>query len=175
LGLLSFLKRHIFAVYCIYRIFTSTLSTLHLLRRTSASQTPDPLPRLLVHFLPGNALSLETSVQLINLLLVSLVIVGSVAAVVTVLARVTRFQTVPPAAATLALVFLGAGYFVSTAVMVGSSAGGGIRRALGVRLTSGVFEEWFDVVYCGVVVVTGVGLVVSRKWNEEEEFEGKEV
>jgi len=77
--------------------------------------------------------------------------------------------------------FLAGTYFVSTALMVRSNLEekyvGGIASALGESLVRGMFEEWFDAVYFVVAGVTAVGLMVARRWNEEDviELEGKEV
>lgn len=69
---------------------------------------------------------------------------------------------------------------MSTAVMLRSNLPdkyvGGISNALGSSLRRGIFEEWFDVVFFVVAVVTQVGLMTARTWSEDEiELEGKEV
>jgi hypothetical protein len=188
LGLLSLVTRHIFALYCIYRILASGWSNIRLLlgkRRTTADE--DPISRILAILAKawistGNAVTLDIEGyrHLIGFILVGVVIGGSINAVMSTIRRMSRSAPLSAATYTLLISFLSGTYFVSTAVMLRSNLPdmyvGGIANALGSSLRRGIFEEWFDVVFFVVAVVTQAGLMIARNWSDDEiELEGKEV
>jgi hypothetical protein len=188
LGLLSLVTRHIFALYCIYRILASGWSNIRLLlgkRRTTADE--DPISRILAILAKawistGNAVALDIEGyrHLIGFILVGVVIGGSINAVMSTIRRMSRSAPLSAATYTLLISFLSGTYFVSTAVMLRSNLPdmyvGGIVNALGSSLRRGIFEEWFDVVFFIVAVVTQAGLMIARNWSDDEiELEGKEV
>jgi len=141
----------------------------------------DPIPRVLATlakaFTKSQSLDIEGYTHLINFFLVGLVIAGSINTVLTILARVSEFL-LSPVASNLFLSFLSVTYFISTAVMVWGNLSeryvSGIGKALGQSLSRGMFEDWFDVVYLSVVAAMSVGLILMRRWSEDE-FEGKQV
>jgi hypothetical protein len=188
LGLLSLVTRHIFALYCIYRILASGWSNIRLLlgkRRITADE--DPISRILAILAKawistGNAVALDIEGyrHLIGFILVGVVIGGSINAVMSTIRRMSRSAPLSAATYTLLISFLSGTYFVSTAVMLRSNLPdmyvGGIANALGSSLRRGIFEEWFDVVFFIVAVVTQAGLMIARNWSDDElELEGKEV
>jgi hypothetical protein len=188
LGLLSLVTRHIFALYCIYRILASGWSNIRLLlgkRRTTADE--DPISRILAILVKawistGKAVTLDIEGyrHLIGFILVGVVIGGSINAVMSTIRRMSRSAPLSAATYTLLISFLSGTYFVSTAVMLRSNLPdkyvGGIANALGSSLRRGIFEEWFDVVFFMVAVVTQAGLMIARNWSDDEiELEGKEV
>ena len=186
LGIISFLARHLFALYCIYRLLASAWSNICLLlgrRRLPSDQ--DPISRILAIIAKTTNttahLDLEGYRHLIGFILVGVVIAGSINAVMTVLQRVSKSTPLSAATSTLCMSFLAGTYFISTALMVRSNLGdkyvGGIANALGESLGRGLFEEWFDAVFFVVAGITGIGLMVMRSWSDEDQIEldGKEV
>jgi hypothetical protein len=185
-GILYFLGRHLFALYCIYRLLSSAWSNIRLLlgqHRIPSDQ--DPISRILAFIAKTTNttahLDLEGYRHIIGFILVGVVIAGSINAVMNVLQRVSKSTPLSPATSTLCMSFLAGTYFISTALMVRSNLNekyvGGIANALGQKLARGMFEEWFDAVFFIVAAVTGVGLLVIRSWNDDGmiEVEGKEV
>jgi Abscisic acid G-protein coupled receptor len=190
LGIFSLLTRHSFAIYCIYRILATTYSTLRrfLLGKPTLTPNEDPLSRILAILTKAwisttnVPLDIEAYRRLIGFTLVGVVIAGSINAVMSTIQRVSKSTPLNPATATLCISWLSGTYFVSTAVMLRSNLPekyvGGIGNALGgsSSLRRGIFEEWFDIVFCIVAGITGVGLFVARSWNTEDiELEGKQV
>jgi hypothetical protein len=188
LGIISLVTRHIFALYCIYRILTSGWSNIGLLlgkRRTTANE--DPISRILAILAKawistGNTVTLDIEGyrHLISFILVGIVIGGSINAVMGTIRRMSKSAPLSASTYTLLISFLSGTYFMSTAVMLRSNLPdkyvGGISNALGSSLRRGIFEEWFDVVFFVVAVITQVGLMTARTWSEDEiELEGKEV
>ena len=184
LGILYFLGRHLFALYCLYRLLASAWSNIRLLLgKHRIPSDEDPISRILALLAKTTTkthLDLEGYRHIIGFILVGVVIAGSINAVLTVLQNVSR-SPVSAATRSICMSFLAGTYFVSTALMVRSNLEekyvGGIASALGESLVRGMFEEWFDAVYFVVAGVTAVGLMVARRWNEEDviELEGKEV
>ena len=190
LGILSAIARHSFAIYCIYRILSTGYS---LLRRAFQGESPtsdseDPISTILALLARATlstthlSLDIEAYRRLISFILVGVVIAGSITAVGNTIQRLARSSPLSPALSALGEAWISGTYFVSTAVMLRSNLPeryvGGIGDALGnASLRRGVFEVWFDFVFCGVALLTGVGLMIARKWNEEEvsEVEGKNV
>jgi len=201
LGTLLFFARHIFSLYCIYRIFTSGWSIFYiLLGRTPVTPDQDPISRFLAilarawlttgtYFSETTqpTLNIEAYRRLISFALVGVVIAGSIHSVTRSISRISVLSTSSyvgnPALANLSMSWIAGVYFVSTAVMVRmllpEEYVGGIGRMLGEGLKRGVFEGWFDAVFFGVACVTGVGLGVVRGWKGGEdgmlEADGKEV
>ena len=108
------------------------------------------------------------------------VIAGSITAVMNTVQRLSNSAPMGAVTSTLWICWLSGTYFVSTAVMLRSNLPeryvGGIGRALGSSLRRGLFEEWFDVVFLLVAIVSGVGLLITRSWSEESiEMDGKQV
>ena len=188
MGILSLIARHSFAMYCIYRIVAIAWSNLRLLLHIHTIPAADEDPITQVLALLTQAWFTTTKVpfdlgsyrRLIGFILVGIVIAGSISAVMNTIQRLAKSNPLGPITSTLLMCWLSGTYFISTAVMLRSSLPekyvGGIGNALGTSLRKGLFEEWFDVVFFVVAVVTGAGLVVARSWNDEEsELEGKEV
>ena len=126
-------------------------------------------------------LDIDAYRHLIGYILVGIVIAGSINAVLLTVQRLSKSTPLSPAISALSISWISGTYFVSTAVMLRSNLPekyvGGIGNALGSSLQRGIFEIWFDVVFFVVAVVTGVGLILARSWNYDEniEIEGKEV
>ena len=179
IGTISILSRHSFAIYCIFRIIATAWSNLRLLLgiQPVPRADEDPLSRILAiitkaWFTTTDApLDIETYRRLVGFILVGIVIAGSITAVMSTVQRLANSSPLGAVTSTLWICWLSGTYFVSTAVMLRSNLPeqyvGGIGRALGSSLRRGLFEEWFDVVFFLVVVVTGVGLLVTRSWSEE--------
>jgi hypothetical protein len=186
IGLLSLLTRHLFAMYCLYRILATGYSNfrLFLFGRHPTNADEDPVSRilaLLTQTWTTAPLDIESYRRLIGFVLVGVVIAGSINAVMSTIQRLSKQAPLEAGTTTLAISWMGGTYFVSTAVMLRSGLPekyiGGIGNALGSSLKRGTFDGWFDLVYFGVAVVTGVGLLVARSWSDEDvmEVEGKEV
>jgi Abscisic acid G-protein coupled receptor len=190
LGILSYFTRHLFALYCLYRILSTTYTLLHTLLTPSPSshplQTEDPISRflaLLATYLSPSSLEtldIEAYRHLIGFILVGIIILGSINAVINTVQRISKATPLSARTSTLCMSWTSGIYFVSTALMLRGSLpekySGGIVNALGTSLSRGVFERWFDFVFLGSVGVTGVGLFVARSWSDESiEIEGKEV
>jgi len=187
-GLLAILTRHVFALYCIYRILSTGWSNLRsLLGKPRITADEDPISSILALITKAwisttkSPLDIEAYRRLIGFILVGVVIAGSINAVVSTIQRVSKSAPVAPATATLCISWISGTYFVSTAVMLRSNLPekyvGGIGNALGSSLRRGIFEGWFDVVFFIVAGITGIGLLLARSWNEEDtiQLEGKEV
>lgn len=186
-GILTYFTRHLFALYCIYRILSTTYTLLRSLTSTTqVSNTEDPVSRFLAllasYLSPSDleTLDIEGYRHLTGFILVGIIIAGSVNAVINTVQRMSKRTPLSPSISTLCVSWTSGIYFVSTALMLRGSLpekySGGIVNALGTRLARGVFERWFDVVFFLSVGLTGVGLFVARSWGEEDiEVEGKEV
>jgi len=187
LGILSYFARHLFALYCIYRILSTTHTLLRSLFSPSRiTNAEDPVSRFLAliasYLSPADleTLDIEGYRHVIGFILVGIIIAGSVNAVINTVQRMSKRTPLSPAVSTICVSWTSGIYFVSTALMLRGNLpekySGGIVHALGTSLSRGVFERWFDVVFFVTVAVTGVGLVVARSWNEEDlEVDGKEV
>jgi hypothetical protein len=185
LGLLVLLTRHLFALYCIYRILSTAWSNfrLFLLGRPTVSSDEDPISRILaILATPWTTAPLDIDAyrHLIGFILVGVVIAGSINAIISTIQRLSKSAPLAPAASALSISWVAGTYFISTAVMLRLNLPekyvGGIGNALGSSLQRGIFEMWFDVVFFAVAVVTGVGLILTRSWNYDENIEGgKEV
>jgi hypothetical protein len=101
-GILSLLGRHVFALYCIYRILTAGWSSIRLLvgkHRVTADD--DPISRVLAFISRGwisagnGTLDIEGWRRVIGFILVGIVIAGSINAVISTVQRV-----VPPTSLT---------------------------------------------------------------------------
>jgi Abscisic acid G-protein coupled receptor len=189
-GNIMAVTRHTFAMYCIYRIVSTGYSLLRRLLTTQSttSESDDPVSAILAFLTKASIstthipLDAEAYRRLISFILVGVVIAGSITAVGNTVQRLSRSSPLSPAVSALGEAWIAGTYFVSTAVMLRSNLPeryvGGIGDALGnASLRRGLFEGWFDFVFFGVAALTGVGLVIARKWNEEDaiELEGKEV
>jgi Abscisic acid G-protein coupled receptor len=190
-GILSLLTRHSFALYCLYRILATGWSNFRLLlgnsTTTETTAGEDPVSRILALLTKAwisttnVPFDIEAYGRLIGFILVGVVIAGSINAVMSTIQRLSRSTPLAPATYTLSMSWLSGTYFVSTAVMLRSNLPetyvGGIGNAFGSSLQRGIFEEWFDLTFFVVAVVTGVGLLVVRSWSDELdiELEGKEV
>jgi hypothetical protein len=188
LGIFLLFTRHVFALYCIYRIITTGWSNVRLLLgHLAITADEDPISRILAIFAKAwisttkVPLDMDAYRRLIGFILVGVVIAGSINAVVNTIQSVSRAAPLTPEAATLCISWISGTYFISTAVMLRSNLPekyiGGIGNALGSSLQRGIFERWFDITYFIVAVMTGVGLLVARSWGTSEmiEIEGKEV
>jgi Abscisic acid G-protein coupled receptor len=186
LGLLVLLARHLFALYCIYRILSTAWSNFRVffLGLPTVSSDEDPISRILaILATPWTTAPLDIDAyrHLIGFVLVGIVIAASINRVMSTIQRLSKSSPLSPAASTLSISWISGTYFVSTAVMLRSNLPekyvGGIGNALGSSLQRGIFEIWFDVVFFVVAIVTGVGLVMARSWNYNDniEVEGKEV
>lgn len=187
LGILSYFIRHLFALYCLYRILSTTYTLLRsLLTPSHPLQTEDPISRFLAllasYLSPSDleTLDIEGYRHLIGFILVGIIIAGSINAVIHTVQRISKASPLSARTSTLCVSWTSGIYFVSTALMLRGNLpekySGGIVNALGTSLSRGVFERWFDVVFLGSVGVTGVGLFVARSWSDESiEVEGKEV
>src|SRR5271156_4360038 len=197
LGTLLFFTRHLFSLYCIYRIFTSGWSIFYmLLGRTPVTPDQDPISRFLAilarawlttgTYLTSSSevatqptLNIEAYRRLISFALVGVVIAGSIHSVTRSISRISHFSIsshpsgISPALANLSMSWIAGVYFISTAVMVRmllpEEYVGAIGRMLGEGLKRGVFEGWFDAVFLGVACVTGIGLGVVRGWTGGED------
>jgi hypothetical protein len=187
-GIVLLLMRHLFALYCVYRIVVTGWSNFSLLLgRPRTSAEDDPVSRFLAIFAKAwmsttqVPLDIDAYRRLIGFVLVGMVIAGSVNAVADTVQRLSKSSPLSPALATLSICWISGTYFISTAVMLRSNLPeqylGGIGHALGSSLKRGIFEEWFDIVFFLVALATGLGLLIARSWNYENilEFEGKEV
>jgi len=175
-------------MYCIYRILATGWSNLRFLLGvpTAAVADEDPISQILALLTRAwftttkVPFDLEAYRRLIGFILVGVVIAGSISAVVNTIQRLAKSTPLGAATSTLWMCWLSGTYFISTAVMLRSNLPekyvGGISSALGKSLHRGLFEEWFNVVFFVVAVVTGAGLVVARSWSDEAiELEGKDV
>ena len=186
-GVLTLLVRHLFALYCIYRIFASGWSNIRLIRGLPTNiAEEDPLSRILAILAKAwisttkVPLDVDAYRRLISFILVGVVISGSVNAVVSTIQRVSKSAPLSPALTTLSISWISGTYFMSTAIMLRSNLPekyvGGIGNALGTALSRGIFDQLFDVMFFVAAAVTVVALLLARSWNEETiELEGKEV
>jgi len=187
-GIFILLMRHAFALYCIYRILATGWSNFRLLLgRPRITAEDDPVSRFLAIFAKAwmsttqVPLDIDAYRRLIGFVLVGIVIACSINAVGNTIQRLSKSSPLSPALATLSICWISGTNFISTAIMLRSNLPeqyvGGIGNALGSSLKRGIFEEWFDIVYFSVAVVTGLGLFIARRWSDENliEFEGKQV
>lgn len=188
LGILSYFARHLFALYCLYRILSTTYTLLRSLLSPNnpPTQSEDPVSRFLAllasYLSPSDleTLDIEGYRHLIGFILVGIIILGSINAVINTVQRISKSTPLSASTSTLCVSWTSGIYFVSTALMLRGNLpekySGGIVNALGTSLSRGVFERWFDFVFLGSVGVTGLGLFVARSWSDESiEADGKEV
>lgn len=188
MGIVSLITRHCFAMYCIYRIIATGWSNLRFLLGIQSARAADEDPISQILALLTKAwftttkvpFDLEAYRHLIVFILVGVVIAGSINAVMNTIQRLAKSSPLEAVTSTLWMCWLSGTYFISTAVMLRSNLPekyvGGIGSALGTTLRRGLFEEWFDIVFFMVSVVTGAGLVFARSRSDEAlEMEGKDV
>jgi len=174
LGRICITTSYVFSLYCLYRIFATTLAMLRRWRspRTTFAST-DPIT---------NALALAAKLwdptldraawsRQISFLLSGLMLLASFNAVlqtVLLFSRFTPARLLQSAQQNLALLVsqICATYVVSSALLLRSNLpremGGVIEEALGAPLDVKFVEVWFESWFLGTCVVTAVGIWVSR-------------
>ena len=179
---------HIFSLYCVYRILTTLLTSL---RRRLADPNShfvgsDPINNILAllvkHY--DSQLDREAWTRQISFLLSGMMLLASFSSVLQTFHLFARFTPglLRAAKANLALIVaqICATYVISVALLLRGIMPG---KVVGERLSSlggqdlQWVDAWFESWFLGGVVLTGVGVWVSKKiksldeWDDEEDIE----
>ena len=174
------------STYCIYRIFTTTLTTLRRQGRTSdlAASSTDPINRTLSllakHIYP--ALDQQSWSRQISFLLSGLILLASFNSVVQTFHMLTKLapSLLYQAQANLALIIaqISATYVISSALLLRSNLPSEMKsvvsEALGSPLEPGFVERWFDGWFLLASGGTAIGIWIGRKFSgdwDDWEFE----
>jgi hypothetical protein len=182
-----------FAVYCIYRIFSTSLTTI---RRTLfpspdptafSSSSTDPINRilsLLAKYFDPTLDQLAWSRQ-ISFLLSGIILLASFNSVLQTFHMITKLSPslLYQAQANLALIIaqISATYVISSALLLRSNLPFDERRvvseALGSPLEPGFVERWFEGWFLVASVATATGIWLGRKfastdWNDYDDYDG---
>jgi hypothetical protein len=184
-----------FSLYCIYRILTTSLTTLRRLLFPSpdptafTSSTTDPINRILsliAKHLDPTLDQLAWSRQ-ISFLLSGIILLASFNSVLQTFHMLTRLSPslLNQAQANLALIIaqISATYVISSALLLRSNLPTEMKsvvsEALGSPLEPGFVERWFEGWFMVASVGTALGIWIGRKfaggsrdWDDWDEFEG---
>lgn len=183
-----------FALYCIYRIFSTTLSCLRRLLfpspdpTTFSSSSTDPINRilsLLAKHVDPTLDQLAWSRQ-ISFLLSGVILLASFNSVLQTFHMITKLSPsfLYQAQANLALIIaqISATYVISSALLLRSNLPTEMKsvvsEALGSPLEPGFVERWFEGWFLLASAATAVGIWIGRKlagsgeWDDWDDFEG---
>jgi hypothetical protein len=181
-----------FALYCLYRIAATSFSSLRRWWQPDATfATSDPINNVLAllttHYDP--TLNREAWSRQISFVLSGVMLLLSFNAVLQTFRLFTRFFPTLAAHAQSALPLvvsqIAGAYVISSALLLRSNlpteVSSVISEALGAPLEGRFVEAWFESWFLVAVVVTSVGIVISRKvgssadWDEWEEGQDTEM
>ena len=183
-----------FAIYCIYRIFSTSLTTLRRILfpspdpTTFSSSSTDPINRilsLLAKHVDPTLDQLAWSRQ-ISFLLSGIILLASFNSVLQTFHMITKLSPslLYQAQANLALIIaqISATYVISSALLLRSNLPTEMKsvvsEALGSPLEPGFVERWFEGWFLLASVGTAVGIWVGRKfaaageWDDYDDYEG---
>jgi hypothetical protein len=184
-----------FAIYCIYRVFSTTLTTLRRLLFPSpdptsfSSSSTDPINRilsLLAKHVDPTLDQLAWSRQ-ISFLLSGIILLASFNSVLQTFHMITKLSPslLYQAQANLALIIaqISATYVISSALLLRSNLPmemkSVVSEALGSPLEPGFVERWFEGWFLVASAGTAVGIWVGRKfapgsgdWDDYDDFDG---
>ena len=181
-----------FSLYCIYRIFTTSLTILRRLAFPSpdpmafTSSTTDPINRILSLLAQYVIPSLDRAgwARQISFLLSGAILLASFNSVVTTFHMLTKLSPslLYQAQANLALIIaqVSATYVISSALLLRSNLPTEMKSvisdALGSPLEPGFVERWFEGWFIFASVVTALGIWLGRKFShgdwDDWELEG---
>ncbi|KAK1826609.1 G protein-coupled receptor [Podospora conica] len=193
LGRLLALPNSLFALYCVYRVLATTLTTARRAYYPLATfSSSDPINRVLGllarHWLPD--LDQTAWARQISFLLSGVILAASANSVLQTVRLFGRWvprAVLAAAQANVALIVgqIAATYVVGAALLLRSSlpreVGRGVGGVLESALEPGFVERWFEGWFLVSAGGTAVGIWVGRKvggeggWEEWEEFGGEEM
>lgn len=172
----------IFALYCAYRIVTTSLSSLRRLWQPAhSSASSDPVNNVLAVLTTHWDPSLDRAAwsRQISFLLSGIMLLASFNAVLQTFRLFARFtpSLLQAAQTSLPLIIsqVAGTYVISSALLLRSNlpaeVGGVISEALGAPLEPRFVEGWFESWFLVAVALTGMGIIVGRKVGASGEWE----
>lgn len=179
-GRLLSMPNYVFSVYCIFRVFTTTLAILRRMVSPSSDITPaDPITRTLsllsTHYDPS--LDKDALARQISFLLSGVILLLSLSSVLQTLTLLSRFapSLLRLAQANLALLLAQtvATYVFSSALLLRSNLPAGMRGAVGDALRSSlepaVVEAWFQGWFLVGCAATAAAIWVGRRISGDDD------